>query len=253
MLNKTRLLFFAGAALLTIATGFCIGVPENDSPSPSGVWTHGDTVLLFTTFPACKADDEPPHRFLQTLVSKDGGKTWAWRGPRLTWSNFEYIMDTGNEIWLAGDSYSAEGPAYDPFLVLFNADSMEWPQLKIYEGEDELMAVAHDDRNSNRFVAWVNHLMLPPGDPDADDGTDSTFLHESLDRGQTWHAVRKVKRIPKSAPGLHFFQEIPQRSGAWRIASTYHSSAAFLEHLEPDGSWRPAAKLPSPIQKSCEE
>lgn len=245
MLNKTRLLLLAGTALLTAVTGFCIGVPPDDPPSPNGIWVHGDTVLLFAMFPACKEEGGPSHTALQTLVSKDGGRNWAWRGPRLTWSYFEFILDTGDEIWLAGNNYNPEGPASDPYVLLFDADSMEWPQFQIFNGDDELMAVARDDRDNNRFLAWVNHLINS-------EETDPTFLHQSLDHGRTWHIVKQVKSVPRSAAGLHFFQEIPQQSGAWRISNTDQPRTSFLEHQEPDGKWHPAARLPLPIQK-CEE
>jgi hypothetical protein len=253
MLNKARLLLLAGVAILATVTGFCIGVPE-ENLTTLGIWAHGDTVLLFSTVHACKEDEETAHPPLQTLVSKDGGKTWAARGPRLLWSKLEFILDTGEEIWIAGDSYDAEGPANTPFFLLFDADKMEWPKFDIYDGYDELLTVAHDDHDGNRFLAWVNHLMLDPTDPDAaeDPGIDPTFLHESLDHGRTWHAVKKVKRVPKSAPGLHFFQEIPQQSGSWRIAGADQSSAA-LEQLGTDGKWQQSARLPLPVQERCEE
>jgi hypothetical protein len=245
MLNKTRLLLSAGAAFLAAVTGFCIDVPEENLTSPQGIWAHGDTVLLFGMMHRCKDEVDIPYRPQQTLVSKDGGKTWARRGPRLMGSTVDFILDTGEEIWIAGDSYDSEGPANTPFLLLFDADSTEWPKFDIYDGYDELLALAHDNRDSNRFLAWVNHLM-------SNEDTDPTFLHESLDHGRTWHAVKKVKRVPKSSPGLHFFQQIPQQSGAWRIANADQPSAA-LERLGPDGKWHQAAKLPLPIQESCEE
>jgi hypothetical protein len=249
---KTRLLS-AGFVLLAITTGFCIGLRAYVPPSPIGIWTHGDTVLVFATFPACKDAAEPSQNILQTLVSTDGGRNWVWRGPRLMWSTFDSILDTGDEIWIAGYNYDAEGPGSDPFVLRFEADSMDWPQLQIYNGYAELMAIAHDDHDGNRFLAWVTHLMLLPEDPDYDENDDPMFLHESLDRGQTWHAVKKVESAPKSMPGTHFFQDIPRQSGAWRIANADHGGKAFLEHMEADRKWHAAGKLPLPELEKCEE
>jgi len=251
-MNTSRLLLAGGVALLAAVTGFCIGVPAEDQPSPSAVWAHGNTVLVFATFPSCTEDSAPAHLTMQTLISKDGGKTWAWRGPSMPWSMVEYILESGDEIWLAGENYDSEGPASVPFLLLLDADSMEWPQLEIHSGYTELMAVARDERDSNRFLAWANHLLLSPDDPDyTDDGKNPLFLHESLDRGRTWHVVRKEKDVPKSAPGLRFFQQIKEQSEGWRISSRQPGGVAVLEHQQPDGKWHSAGRLPTPIQ-NCE-
>lgn len=252
MFNKAQLLFPAGIALLAIVTGLCIGVPAEDPATPGEVWSHGETVLVFAHFPSCEDESAAPHLTGQTLISKDGGKTWAWRGPRMPWSMVEFILESGDEIWLAGENADAEGPASDPFVMRVDTESMDWPQLKIYDGYTELMAVARDDRDSNRFLAWANHLMLDPDDPDYPrHGNDPMFLHESLDRGQTWHPVRKVKGAPKSMPGLRFFQQLTEQSETWRVSGSKQSDIAVLEHQEPDGKWRPASKLPSPVQ-NCE-
>ena len=252
-LNKPQLLLSIGMVLLAAGTSFCTGVPKDDQPTPDLVWAHGQTVLVFALFPACEDESPTPRQTMQTLISKDGGKTWDWRGPRMPWVMLEYILESGDEIWIAGENYDAEGPASAPFLLLVDADSMEWPQLKIYDRYTELMAVARDDRDGNRLLAWVNHLMLDPDDPDLpQDGSDPMFLHESLDRGQTWHVIRIEKDVPKSLPGLRFFQPISEHSGAWRISTTKmktaSSSASFLEHQAPDGKWHPAGRLPSPVQ-----
>ena len=227
--------------------------PQDDQPTPNLVWSHGKTVLVFAVFPACEDESPTPRQTMQTLISKDGGKTWDWRGPRMPWSMLEYILESGDEIWLAGENYDAEGPASEPFLLLVGADSMEWPQLKIYDRYTELTAVARDDRDGNKLLAWVNHLMLDPDDPDLPhDGSDPMFLHESLHRGQTWHVVRQEKNTPKSAPEVRFFEPISEQSGAWRISrsktKTASPSVTLLEHQGPDGKWHRAGRLPSPIQ-----
>ena len=252
-LNKAQLLLSLGIVLLTSVSGFCAGVPQDDQPTPDMVWAHGKTVLVFASFPSCEDESATPHQTTQTLISQDGGKSWNWRGPRMPWTMLEYILESGEEIWIAGENYNAEGPASEPFLLLVDADSMEWPQLRIHDRYTELLAVARDERDGNRFLAWINHLMARESDPPFDppeDGSDPMFLHESLDHGQTWHVVRQEKNAPKSAPGLRFFQPISQQSGAWRISSTKtnSSSVSVLEHRARDGKWHPAGRLPSPIQ-----
>jgi hypothetical protein len=112
------------------------------------------------------------------------------------------------------------------------------------------MAVAKDERDGNRFVAWVTHLMLSPDDPDSADD-DPMFLHESLDRARTWHVLKKVKSVPKASPGMRFFEEIPRQSGGWRITNDNQHSA--LEHLGQDRKWHSVAKAALPIQESCEK
>ena len=248
-LDKAQLFLSLAIVLLTVVSGFGSSVAEDDQPSPSMVWSHGNTVLIFASFPACEDESATPHQTMQTLISKDGGQTWNWRGPRMPWSTVDYILQSGDEIWVAGENYDPEGPASRPFLMLVDGDSMEWPQLEIYDRYTELMAVARDDRDGNRLLAWVNHLMLPPDDPDLpEDGSDPMFLHESLDRGRTWHVIRKEKDVPKSAPGLRFFQPISEQSGAWRISKTSQSSASLLEHQDREGKWHRSGRLPSPVQ-----
>jgi hypothetical protein len=216
-----------------------------------GIWSHGDSILLFATVHKCGDELEEPTQPLQTLVSRDEGKTWSRSGPRLLWKKFEFILDTGTEIWIAGDSYDAEGPASTPFILLADPDSRDWQEFEIYQGYDELMAVAKDERDSNRFLAWVNHLMLPPDHPDYGED-DPMFLHESLDRAGTWHVLKKVKTVPKAVPGMRFFEEIPRQSRGWRIINVGQNNSA-LEHLGKDGKWHQVAKPALPIQESCEE
>jgi len=245
-LKKPRLLSLVLATFLAALTGFCISGPvaqtvaQDDPLTPAGIWTHGDTVLLFAFFRQCEEDGGGGCQPLQTLVSKDGGKTWARSGPRLVGSSFLYILNTGGETWIAGDSY-AEGPAHGPFLHLFDPDNTEWPEFEIYDGGEEFRALAHDERNPNRFLAWIDHVEV--SEPES----SHIFLHQSLDRGRTWHEVKEVKRVPKSMPGLRFFQDLPQESGDWRI----NSATRTLEHKGQDDQWHTAVTLPLPIQNTC--
>src|SRR6185437_2736177 len=107
------------------------------------------TVLVFALFPSCEEESATRRQTMQTLISKDGGKSWNWRGPRMPWSMLEFILESGDQIWIAGENYNPEGPASEPFLLLVDADSMEWSQLRIYDRYTELRAVARDERDSN--------------------------------------------------------------------------------------------------------
>lgn len=248
---KTGLLLSTCFVLLTTIPGVCTQAQE-ENLAFVGIWIHGDTILLFATVHKCNDEINEATQPLQTLVSKDKGKTWTRSGPRLMWSKFEFILDTGREIWIAGDNYDPEGPASSPFILLADPDSRDWQRFEIYDGYDELMAVAWDERDGNRFLAWVNHLMLFPADPDYEEN-DPMFLHESLDRAGTWHAVKKVKGVPKTAPGMRFFKEIPNQSRGWRIIDNISQHTTALEHLGRDGKWQLVAKSALPIQESCEE
>src|SRR6267142_2631574 len=241
MLKRMRFLSPALLALLVTSACFCVsGPPAQDNDVPVwGIWARGDTVLLFAHVRNCE-EDSGAYKPAQTLVSTDGGRTWAMRGPRLVGRSFQYILNVGDEIWLAGDSY-AEGPATNPFLLLVDPQRDDWPEFQIYDGNEEFRALAHDERDPNRFFAWLDHVEMD--EPEA----SHIFLHESLDRGRTWTAVKEVKRVPKSLPGLRFFQDIPMESGDWRVDPTTRT----LEHRDRNHEWHTAATLPLPIQDSC--
>src|SRR5262249_3029645 len=110
-----------------LATICSVGAGQ-DPPSADGIWARGDAVILFARFNPCGE----PYRPIQPLVSRDGGKTWVASGPRLLGSELDYILDTGAALWIAGESI-AEGPTSQPYVLLYRADSAEWPQVVIYE------------------------------------------------------------------------------------------------------------------------
>jgi len=238
---STRILHLLPLAALLLAATL-VAAPQDDRGSPGEIWTNGNIVLFFAPMRACEGEET--YIPMQTLVSTDGGRSWSKRGPRLFGSSFLYILNVGGETWIAGDSY-VEGPAHDSFLLLVDPNNAEWPQFSIYDGPEEFRALAHDERNPNRFVAWIDHVDL--NDSDA----THIFLHESLDRGRTWHVVKEVKRVPKSMPELRFFKEPPQESGSWRVGT--FTLPRTLEHLGQDGKWHRAATLPMPIQEGCSD
>ena len=217
--------------LLAALTG--VAVAQENSVVAHGIWTHGNVVVVFASFDECP---DHPYRRVQPLVSHDGGKSWNPSGPRFEGSDFEYILDTGKALWIAGEGY-AEGPTHDPFLLLFGPDNDDWPQFEIYSGGAELKAIALEEK-TGKFRAWVEHISI-----DADDSPPPIFLHQSLDGGQTWEQTRQVPRVPKSAPGFRFFEEIPRQSGSWRIIGDVETGTV-IEHLQADGKWHRIPDLP---------
>jgi len=201
-----------------------------------GIWARGDTIILFARFNPCGE----PYRPIQPLVSRDGGQTWAASGPRLEGSELEYILDTGAELWIGGEQI-AEGPSSAPFLLLYRADGAEWPQFVIYDDAAELLGVARETK-SGRLLAWVRHI-----DFQSDNWTGPVYLHQSVDRGPTWSTMQKVRHVPRSAPGLRFFQKLPRQSGRWRISSL----GSAVEHQQADGKWHRITRLPLPLQQRC--
>ena len=223
------------AAASAIAMIFSICAAQ-DIPSANGIWARGDLVILFARLDKCGA----PYRPVQPLVSTDGGKTWGVTGPLLESSDLEYFLDTSSELFTAGEDI-AEGPAHDPFLLIYRATDNAWQQSEIYDQASELLGIAQEAK-TGRFLAWVRHLELKN-----DDWSGPVFLHQSLDGGKTWSVVRKVRRVPRTAPGLRFFREHLDQSGAWRLTKT----GSRVERRQDDGKWHLVTLLPLPIQKAC--
>ena len=223
------------AAASAIAMIFSICAAQ-DIPSANGIWARGDLVVLFARLDKCDA----PYRPIQPLVSKDGGKTWGVTGPRLESSDLEYFLDTGSELFIAGEDI-AEGPAHNPFLLVYRATDNAWQQSEIYDQASELLGIAHEAK-TGRFLAWVRHLDLKN-----DDWSGPIYLHQSQDRGKTWSVVRKVGHVPRMATGLRFFRKHLDQSGSWRLTKT----GSRAERRQDDGKWHLVTILPLPIQKDC--
>jgi hypothetical protein len=153
----------------------------------------------------------------------------------------DFILDTGTELWIAGQN-AAEGPTSAPYLLRYRADDAEWLQSEIYDDFAELVAVARETK-TGRFLAWVRHIV----DVGSVQQTWPMYLHQSVDGGRTWSEVKKVRRVPRSAPGVHFFQELPSRSGSWRISRL----GSAVEQRQGDGKWHTVTKLPLPLQQGC--
>ena len=236
MMPGNRLTVRAMAATSAMAMIFSICAAQ-DIPSANGIWARGDLVILFARLDKCDA----PYRPVQPLVSTDGGKTWGVTGPLLESSDLEYFLDTRSELFIAGEDI-AEGPAHNPFLLVYRATDNTWQQSEIYDQASELLGIAHEAKTGG-FLAWVRHLELQKNG----DWSGPVFLHRSLDGGKTWSVVREVKRVPRTAPGLHFFREHLDQSGSWRLTKT----GSRAERRQDDGKWRLVTILPLPIQKDC--
>jgi hypothetical protein len=237
MSSKLGRLLIIAAVMVTVSS-FCVAqdAPYTYPPYADGIWARGNTIILFARLNECGG----PYRPILPLVSKDGGKTWTARGPRLEGSDLEYILDTGAELWIAGEDI-AEGPSHDPYVLLYRADAAEWPQILIYDDAAHLLAMARETK-TGKLLAWVRHI-----DFNTEDWTGPVYLHRSVDGGRTWRVVRKVTRVPRSTPGLHFFHGLPRRSGPWRISRR----GSAVENLQSDGKWHLVTSLPLPLQQVC--
>ena len=238
VLSILAILLTSGSAMVASFSAF-----QDTQEKAIGIWEHGKTVLLFATLTNCEPGD---YLHPQPLVSGDDGKTWAKSGADLYGLDLKLISDTGEEVVIGGEYY-IEGPTNSPFLLVYR-DGAEWQQFSIYDGNAELKALAQDELRPNRFLAWVEHI-----DMSRDDDMDGpTYLYQSLDRGRTWKAVKKVKSVPESAPHLRFFLEMPLENGRWRI-SEQDQPRARVEHIAENGQWQVVTSLPLPIQETCKE
>lgn len=233
--NRLTMRLMGAASAIAMIFSICAA---QDIPSANGIWARGDLVILFARFNNCGA----PYRPVQPLVSTDGGKTWGVIGPLLESSDLEYFLDTGSELFIAGEDI-AEGPAHSPFLLVYRATDNAWQQSEIYDQASELLGIAHDAK-TGKLLAWVRHLELKNYD-----WSGPVFLHRSLDGGKTWSVVRKVRRVPRIAPGLHFFRENLNQSGSWRLTKT----GSRVERRQDDGKWHLVTLLPLPIQNACSD
>jgi len=200
-----------------------------------GLWSHENTIVLVARFDKCGG----PYRPVQSIVSTDGGNTWAADGPQFDGSDLLFILNEGAEL-LIGGQYYAEGPTSSPFLLVYGLEKHEWSQSDIYDGSAELLGMARE-KETGHLLAWVRHI-----DMGSEDDLGPIVLHESVDGGKTWDLIKDVAHVPTS-PGMNFFSELPQRSGKWRVS---HDGNA-IEQLRDDGKWHRSVELPLPIQQEC--
>ena len=217
--------------LIFLVTALCGSAVAQEWVSPFGILARGNVLFLFTRVEGCLGEQAA-----QIFLSEDGGKTWAKQGPSLGGSDFYSILDTGTELWIAGQ-HTAEGPGTDPFLLKYSANQPVWDLQQIYEGAAELLGSALQN-DGKTIWAWVRHVQFS-----SPKWTGPIYLHKSMDRGRTWSAVKKVRRVPTSASHLSFFQEIKNQSGDWRISGLGEFGHA-IEHQRSDQTWHVISEFP---------
>jgi hypothetical protein len=203
-----------------------------------GLWSHENTIVLVARFDKCGG----PYRPVQSIVSTDGGNTWAADGPQFNGIDLLFMLSEGAEL-LIGGQYYAEGPTSSPFLLVYDLEKHEWSQSDIFDGSAELLGMARE-KETGHLLAWVRHI-----DMESENDSGSIFLHESVDGGKTWGLIKDVAHVPTSMPGMNFFSELPQRSEKWRVSPDGNA----IEHLTGDGKWHRSVKLPMAIQQQCPE
>ncbi len=225
--------FINAAIFVATFSAACIGQQET---LVDGLWAQGNTIVLLARFDQCGG----PYRPVQPIVSTDGGTMWAVDGPRFEGSELLFILSEGNELLIGGQVY-AEGPTSSPFLLIYSFNKHQWSQIDIYSYAAELLGMARE-KETGHLLAWVRHI-----DMESETYSGPIYLHESVDDGETWDVTRDVAHVPASVPGLRFFQELPKRSGRWRVARAGNA----IEQLKDDGKWHRTMKLPLPIQQQC--
>ncbi len=217
----------ARIALLGLCCALSVGsmVSQQQTVEPRGLFTWGENVMVIGAVQGCDGPYAPMH----TMVSSDGGLTWQPTGPRTVGLSRDFVLDTGKELLIAGENI-IEGPAHDPFLLVYRYGAEQWDEFEILGGSTELSALALETK-TGRLLAWIRHLEL------SDDGwTGPLFLHESMDGGKSWREVKKVARVPASRTGLRFFERFADEQGPWRIVS--NESASRMEKRD-DERWKP--------------
>jgi hypothetical protein len=221
------------AIFLAVVSSLAFGQRES---YVDGLWAHGNTIVLLARFDRCGG----PYRAIQPIVSTDGGRTWAAEGPRLEGSDLLFILREGDELLIGGQDY-AEGPTSSPFLLTYSFDKHEWSQFEIYGDAADLLGLAREKANGH-LLAWVQHIERP------EDDSGPIILHESVDGGKTWSEIKNVAHVPASLPGLRFFQDLPNRSGKWRVSPAGNAIEELI-----NGQWNQRTKLPLPVQSQCPE
>jgi len=197
-----------------------------------GILLHGKTVVLFAHVSTCAAEGQIPAA--QVFVSLDAGKTWDKRGPLIEGSAFEYVLDDGTTLRVAG-SHTAEGPEIEPFLFVSTGDLSEWKLHRIYKGPSELKSVALN--GNGHLVAWVKHI-----DPHQESWEGSTYAYESRDNGATWGVLGPVPN-GTTTPAGRVFSKIEKEDRGWRVVDM-EGGGFEVQHLEVDHSWKTAHKFP---------
>ena len=222
-----------GLSLAIVAASVCAG-DSRQNAAPYGIWTRGETVVLFAHVYPCPPDELPPPGAAQLFVSEDGGKSWGKRGPQLDGSVFEYIYEAKGRVWIVGE-HTAEGPASEPFILVPDESGLGWSVHVIYEDAAELESIVV--QNNGDFGAWIRHLKLH------DNGwTGPLYLHKSSDGGRTWRLVGRTNNAPANqAAG---FKKIETQTATWRVADQGNGVSVVERRTDEHSAWKTVYRFP---------
>jgi hypothetical protein len=171
----------------------------------------------------------------QFHVSTDGGHTWKKHRTTLEGADFSSLSEKDGRVWLAGEHY-AEGPEWNPFVFVPGESPTEWRMRTIYDGAGALRRIAWG--TNGELNAWITHWQSTD-DPRYDGWVGTTYVHQSLDGGNTWKELGRAKKI-HLATGAEFTSFDRLRDPLWRIAR----DRSTVQHRESkDSPWKTAFRF----------
>ncbi len=203
--------------------------PKAEQLDAKGIWTQGQTVLLFTKVHPCTEESEIPSA--QILVSTNEGRSWTQRGPREEGGDFEFLYESKGQVWIAG-FHTAELGA-DPF-ILVPTSLFNWNRYTIHEGPSFLERIAF--QKSGHLIARVRYINFW-------DENWKEYFHKSIDGGRSWSLVGLAPTCVRE-PGMAF-KRIGRTTPTWRIVDANDGGFAVQHRGREHGSWRTVSRFPS--------
>jgi hypothetical protein len=224
-----------GVAILATIALLVASAAGQEQIMPNGIFAAEHYTLLTAEVTADVCDPGPPPHAAQLLVSFDEGRTWDKRGPQLDGSEFEWVFEAPQGVWIAGE-YVVEGPNSEAFVLVPSGTSIpQWRKHVIYDQAEDLLAIAFD---GPRLVAWLRHLEL--GD---DDWQGPIYRHVSADGGRRWQAPRRVAALPDTS-ALLAFAPIEREHKGWRLVELADGAVTVQHQRDGVAPWETVSTFP---------